>query len=83
MKLEWIKIKSTVPNLHVAFNEDGEPMGMVDRPTNTNHIKNFWRCYYGVGAEARFLGHAVSKKEAQNYVHWTVELSNATVAVVG
>jgi hypothetical protein len=35
-----------------------------------------------VGAEARFLGHAVNKKEAMNHVWWAVEMSNATVVVV-
>jgi len=81
--ITWTKIKSTVPNLHVAFNEADEPMGMIDKPVDTRSSKNFWRMYIGVGAEAKFLGHAVSKKEAMNHVHWAVEMSNATVAVVG
>jgi hypothetical protein len=83
MNIEWTKIKSTVPNLYVAFNEAGEPVGMIDKPVDTRCSKNFWRMYFGVGAEARFLGHAVSKKEAMNHVWWAVEMSNATVAVVG
>jgi hypothetical protein len=82
MKIEWTKIKSTVPNLHVAFDENNEPVGMVDKPVDTRVSKNFWRMYIGVGAEARFLGHAVNKKEAMNHVWWAVEMSNATVVVV-
>ena len=83
MKIEWTKIKSTIPNLYVAFDETNEPVGMIDKPVDTRVSKNFWRMYIGVGAEAKFLGHAVSKKEAMNHVHWAVEMSNATVAVVG
>ena len=82
--ITWKKIKSNcLKNLYVAFNEAGEPVGMIDKPADTKHSKNFWRMYFGVGAEARFLGHAVSKKEAMNHVWWAVEMNNATVAVVG
>ena len=83
MKIEWTKIKSTIPNLYVAFDENNEPVGMVDKPVDTRVSKNFWRMYIGVGAEAKFLGHAVNKKEAMNHVWWAVEMTNATVAVVG
>lgn len=82
MKIEWTKIKSTVPNLYVAFDETNEPVGMVDKPVDTRVSKNFWRMYIGVGAEARFLGHAVNKKEAMNHVWWAVEMSKASVVVV-
>ena len=83
MNVTWNKIKSNcLKNLYVAFDESGNPMGMVDKPADTKHSKNFWRMYVGVGAEAKFIGHAVNKKEAMNHVHWAVEMNNVTVAVV-
>jgi hypothetical protein len=82
MNITWNKIKSTVPNLHVAFNEVGQPVGMIDKPIDTRCSKNFWRMYLGTGDNAQFLGHAVNKKEAMNHVWWAVEMSNATVVVV-
>lgn len=82
MNITWKKIKSTVPNLYVAFNEAGEPVGMIDKPGDTRSTRNFWLMYHGTGWNARFLGHAVTKKEAMNHVWWAVEMSNATVAVV-
>ena len=81
--ITWKRVKGSIPNLYVAYNDAGEAIGMIDKPVDTRCSKNFWRMYTGVGAEAQFLGHAVSKKEAMNHVHWAVEMSNATVAVVG
>ena len=82
MNLNWNKIKSTIPNLHVAFNEDGQPVGMIDKPVDTRTTKNFWRMYVGTGINARFLGHAANKKDATNHVWLAAELNNATVVAV-
>lgn len=68
-----------IDNLYVAF--DGDiAVGMVHRPKNTGKDKNFWRCFVGVGDGARFLGHAVTRKQAENHVAWAYCMSKATVA---
>lgn len=77
--ITWKKIKSTIPNLHVAFNQAGEAVGMIDKPVDTKHGKNWWRMYHGTGENAKFLGHSIKKKEAMNHVHWAVEMSGATI----
>jgi len=79
----FTKVKSNVlDNLYVAYNDDLVPVGMVHKPKNTKTHKNFWRCYVGVGDDAQFLGHAVTRKEAQNHVAWACCTTNATVVVV-
>ena len=79
MNITWTKIKSNcLKNLHVAFNEVDVPMGMIEKPADTKHSKNFWRMYVGVGAEAKFIGHAVNKKEAMNHIHWALVMSTAS-----
>ena len=66
-------------NLYVAYDGD-KAVGMVHRPKNTRTEKNFWRCYVGIGEDARFLGHAVNRKQAENHVAWAYCMMNATVA---
>lgn len=76
----WKKQASKViDNLYVAYDGD-VAVGMVDRPKNTKTDKNFWRCYVGVGEDARFVGHAVNRKLAENCVSLAYCMSNATVA---
>jgi hypothetical protein len=70
-----------IDNLYVAYDGD-VPVGMVHRPKNTRTDKNFWRCYVGVGENARFLGHAVNRRDAENHVSWAYCTMNATVATV-
>jgi len=67
-----------IDNLYVAFDGD-RAVGMVDRPKNTRFDKNFWRCYIGVGEDAKFLGHAVNRKQAENHVAWAYVTMNANV----
>lgn len=82
MNITWKRIKGSIPNLYVAYNEAGEAVGMIDKPVDTRTDKNYWRLYHGIGDNARFLGHSASKREAMNHVHFALELSNATVAIV-
>ena len=78
--ITWKKIKSNcLKNLYVAFNQAGEPVGMIDKPVDTKHSKNWWRMYHGTGDNAKFLGHSIKKKEAMNHVHWAVEMNSATI----
>lgn len=83
VNIEWKRVESRcIPNLYVAVDENGKSVGMIDKPVDTRTCKNFWRMYHGVGDDARFLGHAKSKKNAMNHVHWSVCLANATVVDV-
>lgn len=75
----FVKTKSKcIDNLYVAY-DGAVPVGMVHRPKNTRTDKNFWRCYVGIGENARFLGHAVNRKQAENHVAWAYVTENATV----
>jgi len=67
-----------IDNLYVAFDGDSA-VGMVHRPKNTRTDKNFWRCYIGVGEAAKFLGHAVNRKQAENHVAWAYVTMSAGV----
>lgn len=81
MNVVFRKERSKVlSNLYVAYDGD-KPVGLVHKPRDDKHNKNFWRCYVGIGDDARFLGHARNRKDAQNHVHWAYSLKNATVVV--
>jgi hypothetical protein len=83
MNITWNKIKSNcLKNLWVAFDSDGNAVGMIDKPADDRQTKNFWRMYHGVGNSAQFLGHSVTKREAMNHVHFAVCLNTATVTEV-
>ena len=69
-------------NLHVAFDGDGKSMGMIEKPVDSEGVKNYWRMYIGVGENSRFIGHAVNKKEACNHVHWAIVLESSSVVNV-
>lgn len=81
MNVVFRKERSKVlSNLYVAYDGD-KPVGLVHKPKDDKHNKNFWQCFVGIGDDARFLGHARSRKDAQNHVHWAYNLKNATVVV--
>ena len=80
--ITWKRVKGSIPNLYVAYNDAGEAIGMIDKPVDTRTDKNFWRMNLGIGYAARFLGHSASRKAAMNHVHFAYEMSNATVAIV-
>ena len=83
MTVTWKRIQSKcLKNLHVAFDVQDRPVGMIEKPSNTKNDKNFYRMYIGVGDNARFLGHAVNKKQAMNHVHWAICLNAAEVKMV-
>lgn len=67
MNIIFKKVKSSIPNLHIAYYGDNE-IGMIDRPRNTKCDKNYWRCYVGVGFNTKFIGHAIDRKNAEKLV---------------
>jgi hypothetical protein len=81
MNIVWKKSTAKgLKNLWVAYDCNGNSVGMIQKPVDDRHIKNFWRMYFGVGDEANFLGHSVTKKDAMNHVHFAICLNTATVA---
>ena len=56
LKVEWKKVKNSLPNLHVLFYK-GKEVGFITKPNDTKFDKNAWRCHSGIGKFNHFLGH--------------------------
>jgi hypothetical protein len=69
---QWIKVPSVVlPNLRVLKHGVKE-VGFIEKPRDTRTDKNSWRCWSGIGEQAKFVGHAETEEQAMANVQQAV-----------
>jgi hypothetical protein len=72
MKPQWVLVPNqSLSNLSVLKRGTDE-LGFIHKPKDTRTDKNAWRCYLGIGIDAKFLGHRWTKNEAKALVEASI-----------